>query len=296
MADPDHDILRYVGKSAELQAAVEFTAAETGFTPALIEKDYWCSVVLWRLFVAGDSPLVFKGGTLLSKAYVAFNRLSEDLDFTLPTDSTTGRGERRSRARAVESRVATAVEDLPLEAGDWRSFNETTQHQVDLRYPSVFGGSGTIRVEVGQRELPMRPVRNVSLGTLLLDPLFNEPAVRPVTADALDAIEACAEKVRATLTRRDPAPRDLYDLHHAVSSGVLDRQSEEFLDLAARKVAGEPPTDWLSEDRIASFRKGLQTELRPVLRPDAFAAFDFDLALATLTAIAEELRPRLREV
>ena len=70
MADPDHDILRYVDKPAELQAAVEFTAAETGFAPALIEKDYWCSVVLWRLFAAGDCPLVFKGGTLLGKAYV----------------------------------------------------------------------------------------------------------------------------------------------------------------------------------------------------------------------------------
>lgn len=142
----------------------------------------------------------------------------------------------------------------------------------------------------------MRPIRSVPLRTLLLDPLFNEPAVRPVTADALDATEAYAEKVRATLTRRDPAPRDLYDLHHAVSSGVLDWQAEGFLDLAARKVAGEPPTDWLAEDRIASLRKGLQTELRPVLRPDAFAVFDFDLALATMTAIAEALRTRLGEV
>jgi len=185
---------------------------------------------------------------------------------------------------------------LPLEAGEWQSFNETTQHQAELSYPSVFGGSGTIKLEVGQRELPMRAVQDVPLSTLLLDPLFNEPAVSPVRASALDAIEAYAEKVRATLTRKDPAPRDLYDLHHAASSAVLDWQNDEFLDLAARKVAGEPPTDWLSEDRISAFRKGLQTELRPVLRPDAFAAFDFDQALTTMTAIAEALKPRLREV
>jgi len=282
-----------VGSPAALQAAVEFTAAETGFIPALIEKDYWCSVVLWRLFANGDCPLVFKGGTLLSKAYVTFNRLSEDLDFTLPTDKSVTRGERSRRGKETASVVAVIAGEFAMKAGDWQSFNNSTQHQVVLSYPSVFGGSGTIKLEVGQRELPMRPIQTVPLQTLLLDPLFNEPAVSPVKVSALDAIEAYAEKVRATLTRIDPAPRDLYDLHHAVSSGVLVWQDEGFLDLTIRKVVGESVTDWLSESRIAAFRRGIQPELRPVLRPDAFAAFNFEQALATMTAIAQALKPRL---
>ena len=293
MADPEHDILRFVGSPAGLQAAVEFTAAETGFIPALIEKDYWCSVVLWRLFANGDCPLVFKGGTLLSKAYVTFNRLSEDLDFTLPTDKSVTRGERSRRGKEIASQVAAIAGEFAMTAGDWQSFNNSTQHQMILSYQSVFGGNGTIKLEVGQRELPMRPIQTVPLQTLLLDPLFNEPAVTPVTARALDSIEAYAEKVRATLTRVDPAPRDLYDLHHAVSSGVLVWQDKDFLDLTIRKVAGEAVTDWLSESRIAAFRRGIQPDLRPVLRPDAFAAFNVEHALATMTAIAQALKPRL---
>jgi len=132
MTESDHNILDWLGRPEELRAAVEFTAAETGFVPALIEKDYWCSVVLWRLFTDKKCPLVFKGGTLLSKAYVTFNRLSEDLDFTLPTGRAVTRGERSRRGREIAEQVATIAEEFGMVAGGWQSFNNTTQHQSVL--------------------------------------------------------------------------------------------------------------------------------------------------------------------
>ena len=65
----------------ELREAIRFTAEETGFAPRLIEKDYFCSVILEAL-AAADVPLVFKGGTCLAKVHSGFFRLSEDLDFS----------------------------------------------------------------------------------------------------------------------------------------------------------------------------------------------------------------------
>ena len=62
---------------------LKYTEAKTGFTATLIEKDCYCSLILRCLF-QGDSPLVFKGGTCLSKVHVGFYRLSEDLDFVIP--------------------------------------------------------------------------------------------------------------------------------------------------------------------------------------------------------------------
>lgn len=62
--------------------AVNFTAATTGFSPRLIEKDYFCTVLLQHLATAG--VLVFKGGTCLAKVHGEFYRLSEDLDFVIP--------------------------------------------------------------------------------------------------------------------------------------------------------------------------------------------------------------------
>jgi len=51
---------------ALLREAIRFTAAETGFTPRLIEKGYFCSVMLEYL-AATDAALTFKGGTCLSE-------------------------------------------------------------------------------------------------------------------------------------------------------------------------------------------------------------------------------------
>lgn len=282
---------RWIGSRGELQAAVEFTSAKTGFQPALIEKDFWCSVVLGRLYAAGDCPLVFKGGTLLSKAYVAFNRMSEDLDFTLPTGPEMKRSARSKRAREIEAAVEKAVAGLlETDAGGWRSFNNSTQHRVVLIYTSVFGGKGTIKLEVGQREEPMREVGAVPLATLLRDPLFDEEAVLPIWAVSLSLAEAYAEKVRAALTREDPAPRDLFDLDYAAQQNVLDWDDADFLRLAARKVASETEADWLAAQRIALFRSRIEGELRPVLRPDTFASFDFDRAVTTLGKLAAAMR------
>lgn len=291
MSDWMPSLERWINSRGELQAAVEFTAAKTGFQPALVEKDFWCSVVLGRLYAAGDCPLVFKGGTLLSKAYVAFNRMSEDLDFTLPTGPDLKRGARSQRAREIEAAVAKALAGhIETDPPGWRSFNNSTQHRVVLRYASVFGGEGTIKLEVGQREKPMEEIAAVPLATLLRDPLFDEEAVLPVRAESLSLTEAYAEKVRAALTREDPAPRDLFDLDYAVQQGVLDWKDADFLRLAARKVASEKGNDWLGTGRLESFRRGIEGELRPVLRPDTFASFDFDRAVTTLGKLAAALR------
>ena len=87
--------------------AIRFTAAETGFIPRLIEKDYFCSVVLEDLAIL-NSPLTFKGGTLLAKVHSGFYRLSEDLDFSI---STPPGSTKNSRSQAVAP-IKTAINNL----------------------------------------------------------------------------------------------------------------------------------------------------------------------------------------
>ena len=72
------------------------TEAATGFTANLIEKDYYCSLILRYIFGAKTS-LVFKGGTCLGKVYTNFYRLSEDLDFIIPIATDRTRSQRRAR-------------------------------------------------------------------------------------------------------------------------------------------------------------------------------------------------------
>jgi len=74
--------------------AVNFTTAETGFASRLIEKDYFCTVLLACLASEMDDKLVFKGGTCLAKVHADFYRLSEDLDFVIPVPVTSTRSQR----------------------------------------------------------------------------------------------------------------------------------------------------------------------------------------------------------
>lgn len=73
--------------------AVRFTQAQTGFAARLIEKDYFCTVLLAYL-AESDPSLVFKGGTCLAKIHAGFYRMSEDLDFMVPVSTDAPRSER----------------------------------------------------------------------------------------------------------------------------------------------------------------------------------------------------------
>ncbi|MDQ3665050.1 MAG: nucleotidyl transferase AbiEii/AbiGii toxin family protein [Acidobacteriota bacterium] len=69
--------------------AVSLTAAETKFAARLIEKNYFCTLLLGYFGAAVGEELIFKGGTCLAKVHADFYRLSEDLDFviSIPIDA-----------------------------------------------------------------------------------------------------------------------------------------------------------------------------------------------------------------
>src|SRR5436190_15651680 len=83
--------------------AVNLTAAETKFAARLIEKDYFCTVLLAHFGDAVGEELVFKGGTCLAKVHADFYRLSEDLDFVISVAADASRPERRKRVQPVKA-------------------------------------------------------------------------------------------------------------------------------------------------------------------------------------------------
>lgn len=60
---------------------IEQVAEDTGRAVAIIEKDYYVTMLL-RLLSKKLSNVVFKGGTSLSKGFKVINRFSEDIDIT----------------------------------------------------------------------------------------------------------------------------------------------------------------------------------------------------------------------
>jgi predicted nucleotidyltransferase component of viral defense system len=273
--------------------ALTFTQTESGFGSRLIEKDYYCSVLLHDLFGLFQQGLVFKGGTCLSKVHAEFFRLSEDLDFSVPVGPDATRSERRQAIAPIKEHFAGVSGRLPWfeEANAFSAHNESRQYIGQFAYRSTATGEREfIKVEVSLREKNLLPAEVLAARTLLRDPHSGRPAVDPVGVRVLSIQEAYAEKIRAALTRREPAIRDFFDIDHAVQRVLFDHRDRAVLDLVAAKlsVAGNSPVD-LSEAKVAKLRSQVEAHLRPVIRMTDYKAFDLQRVIVMLQELVHHL-------
>jgi len=110
-----------------------------------------------------------------------------------------------------------------------------------------------------------------------------------VTALALE--EAYAEKTRAALTRREPAIRDFYDVDFALGRLNLDLKDHRLMVLVTDKlkVPDNDPID-ISQSRREILRAQLDTQLKPVLRPQDFEKFDLDRAFELVAEMGSRIQ------
>jgi hypothetical protein len=274
--------------------AVNFTTAETAFASRLIEKDYFCTVLLAYLAGAMDDRFVFKGGTCLAKVHADFYRLSEDLDFVIPVPVTLTRSQRSKLAAGVKKAVALLPEQLPSFrlVDPLKGANNSTQYIAVVGYPSLIRQQEeTIKIEVSLREPLLTPVVKSPARTIMLDPVSGKPLVLPVSVRCISKTEAMAEKFRAALSRREAAIRDFFDIDYAVRRFGLHPRDAAFIRLIRSKldVPGNDPID-VSGDRLKALRLQLEPRLKPVLRAKDFAEFDLDRAFEIVADAAAMLQ------
>ena len=269
--------------------ALSYSEGVTGFTANLIEKDYYCSLILHHLF-SRETQLVFKGGTCLSKVYADFYRLSEDLDLVIPVSVDTPRNQRRSKMdpiKVIFDELPAVVPGISASRA-FRGHNESRQYIGYLEYPSaVMDRQERIKIEIGIREpLLLSSVTGLT-HTIVVNPFSGRPLLPIFSVQAMDMKEAYAEKVRAALTRREPAIRDLFDLFYAARKMKLDLDDRDFLILVKQKldVPGNIQFEISVEYKQELIRQ-LEGQLRPVLRPADFDSFNMDEAFEMIAGIA----------
>jgi hypothetical protein len=103
--------------------------------------------------------------------------------------------------------------------------------------------------------------------------------------------ELWAEKIRAALSRREPAIRDFFDLDYACVRSALNLKDPAILDLARKKLAvpGNDLVD-VSEERLRELTGQVEGQLRPVLREVDFTSFDLHRIWQSIVALAEQLK------
>lgn len=189
-------------RSGEIQTI----AAKLGVRDTQIEKDY---VISWILYGLSKNEylshhLVFKGGTVLKKAYFPDYRFSEDMDFTFIGEKFDIGNIKQAFEEICsgvydESRIKLAIQD--------ETTHETGNYNFYLSYIASLGGKGenkSIKVDISCDELVYYPVENRVIINNYSDLIIEYEIL------CYSLIESIAEKMRSLMQRT--APRDLYDL------------------------------------------------------------------------------------
>lgn len=273
------------------QEAVRFTVAQTEFSARLIEKDYFCSVLLEYLRGLQGEELIFKGGTCLAKIHANFYRMSEDLDFAIPMAIGASRSDRSKKMIQLKR----AVEALPRTLSCFSIIrpitgaNDSSEYVGTVGYRSVVDGQvNNIRIEISLREPLLTPATGGHARTLLLDPILIEPSVQPLLISCISKSEAVAEKFRAALTRREAAIRDFYDIDYMVQKEAIQIEDKQLIRLVTEKlkVPGNGPV-LLGKSRYVELQAQIETRLKPVLRDKDYSDFHLERAYRTVEHLAE---------
>ena len=280
----------------EFKEALAYTESRTGFSSILIEKDYYCSLLLRYLFhnLNDESKnLVFKGGTCLSKVYVDFYRLSEDLDFVIPVDPTARRQIRRKKIQLFKTLFERIPQHLPgvSISEQIRGHNESIQYIGYVQYPSVvYNKEEHVKVEIGLREPLIETPELKDAKSIIRNPFTRSEYLSPFTVRVITIKEAYAEKMRAALSRREPAIRDFFDLHYAQSTLDFDFFVDDFIHMVRQKlsVPGNDPID-VSQARKRQLVHQAKTHLQSALRPSDYSSFDIERSFLIVSAVSEQL-------
>ena len=113
---------------------IEQVAEDTGRAVAIIEKDYYVTMLL-RLLSKKLSNVVFKGGTSLSKGFKVINRFSEDIDITF--DEHIGEARRKKLKNNIIKGIS---EELNLPILNWSETQSDRDYNAYyFSYDSVVG-------------------------------------------------------------------------------------------------------------------------------------------------------------
>jgi predicted nucleotidyltransferase component of viral defense system len=270
--------------------SLSYSEGITGFTASLIEKDYYCSLILHYIFNQ-DITLVFKGGTCLSKVYTDFYRLSEDLDLVIPVSVDVSRKKRRTEMEPIKeifNKLPAAIPGIAASKA-FRGHNESRQYIGYFEYHSaVMDKPERIKIEIGIREPLLLSSVPGKTRTIAVNPFSGRPLVPVFTVQAMNMKEAYAEKVRAAMTRVEPSIRDLFDLFYAVRNIEINLDSPDFLTMIKKKldVPGNTPVH-ISPYYKEELSRQLEGQLRPVLRPSDYDDFNINEAFELIVPIAE---------
>lgn len=271
----------------KLEDIVNFIADKQEFRPAIIEKDYHLTRILNAVNEHLSRDIIFKGGTLLNKAYLNYHRLSEDLDFSYRNDvDVSTRGKRSKAITSIRKKMPSFLSFLGLASDnpEGEGFNNSTQYLFALQFQSIITKRKEgIKLEISLRQPSFLPTATVQVKHFYQDPFSGEDLFPQGSVLALSLEESAAEKLKAAISRLTPAIRDYYDLGHFIKM-EFNFARPDLLELVNKKLKFDGyKRDYahnlgLSDQAIGELKRISESDLTPMIRADE--KFDLDAVLA----------------
>jgi hypothetical protein len=215
----------------DLAALVAAVSRETEIPETHIEKDFWLTEALRGMAAHADEeefPLVFKGGTSLSKAFRLIQRFSEDIDILVVLEG--GKGPRNAKLKALVS-AAEAATNLHATAVP-TGIKDGVKRTARLAYPAQFrtglGEPDTVLLEIGTRggvePWERRPIRSL-LAEHTLEDLTPYEEATPFDVSVLSPVRTLIEKLCLLHTAHEDGDearvirivRHYYDVHELLA-------------------------------------------------------------------------------
>jgi hypothetical protein len=233
---------------------------ELGFSPVVVEKDFWVCFVLEGLFSlpGARENLVFKGGTSLSKAWGAIRRFSEDVDISISREWLGFGGEKDPVAAPSKSQRKKWMEALTVASGvkvqgelaaelrarfaerlpkeDWSVDVDPTEAQTLLfRYPVALKDPAEaayirreVKIECGARA-DFWPLEERSISPYVADAFPDRLPDMRVNVSALSIRRTFWEKATIlhveALRKLEKPTRSRYSRHYADLAVLADHES-----------------------------------------------------------------------
>ncbi|MDZ7878628.1 MAG: nucleotidyl transferase AbiEii/AbiGii toxin family protein [Saprospiraceae bacterium] len=219
---------------------IQTIAGKAKIRDTQIEKDYVLSWLLWGIAQSDVlyQNLIFKGGTVLKKAYFTDYRFSEDLDFTLINLDMTD--------EQIINSFGKTLELVSEESGMQFKLSAIDKHQSgSIAFYTYFIGplggkmdSKSVKIDITRGEKLLFKPR--------VCPIFktyNDLPEQPFYLQCYPLEEIIVEKLVALMGRTQP--RDLYDIWYLLEENVLELDfiKTEFPEKARHK--GHQPESFL---------------------------------------------------
>lgn len=205
-----------------------------------IEKDFYLTLMLNEISREIEenkesvfSKLVFKGGTLLTRAHLNYHRISEDLDFTYLENKKLNKTSSKQRRRIISKftdQLANEISKISKKFDLDFSKNKTNKkyckvmdrknvYVFRIYYNPVYGSEEFIKFEINFNDELIYPILFEEIKHLFDSELIKDlEFVEDIKINMRKNIpcynlrEVAGEKMRAILTRPNIKERDLFDL------------------------------------------------------------------------------------